>query len=325
MLISTPRVRRPRSRAAIMSALGLTLTATAVSVLAGDSSANPVGGGGATRTWVSGVGDDANPCSRTAPCKTFAGAISKTAAGGEINVLDPGGFGALTITKAITISAEGVEGGVLAGGGSGAIIINAGVNDDVVLRGLDIDGLGSTVSGIRFLQGASLHVEDTSINNVTGAGIDFNATGQTSHLVVDGVRITEAFGAGAIGIWVRPNGGNSSAVITDSSVATTAIGVQVNAGGRARVIGSTISKCVTGLLASTAVVKAATLDVSDTSVSACTNGVVSDGANAIVTLDSSSIAGNTEGITVAGGAAVRSYGNNIIRDGGAPTVTLTLK
>src|SRR6476661_2836392 len=63
----------------------------------------------ATRTWVSGVGDDANPCSRTAPCKTFAGAISKTAPGGEINVLDPGGFGAVTITKSITISSEGFE------------------------------------------------------------------------------------------------------------------------------------------------------------------------------------------------------------------------
>src|SRR5689334_182120 len=67
----------------------------------------------ASRTWVSGVGNDANPCSRTAPCKTFAGAISKTAVGGEINALDPGGFGAVTITKPITISASGVEGGVL--------------------------------------------------------------------------------------------------------------------------------------------------------------------------------------------------------------------
>src|SRR3712207_2348146 len=57
----------------------------------------------ATRTWVSGVGDDANPCSRTAPCKTFAGAISKTANGGEINCLDPGGFGGVTITKSLTI------------------------------------------------------------------------------------------------------------------------------------------------------------------------------------------------------------------------------
>src|SRR6478735_6515222 len=79
----------------------------------------------ATRTWVSGVGDDVNPCSRTAPCKTFAGAISKTAPGGEINCLDPAGFGAVTITKAITISCEGVEAGVLVSG-TNAIIVNAG-------------------------------------------------------------------------------------------------------------------------------------------------------------------------------------------------------
>ncbi|MEY2499360.1 MAG: hypothetical protein QOD12_2916, partial [Verrucomicrobiota bacterium] len=92
----------------------------------------------ATRTWVSGVGDDANPCSRTAPCKTFAGAISKTASGGEINVLDPGGFGGVTITKPITISAEGVEAGVLVSG-TNAIIVNVpNATDFVVLRGLDI-------------------------------------------------------------------------------------------------------------------------------------------------------------------------------------------
>src|SRR5881628_573940 len=96
----------------------------------------------ATRTWVSGVGDDANPCSRTAPCKTFAGAISKTATGGEINVLDPGGFGAVTITKSITISSEGFEAGVLVSG-TNAIIVNAGNTANVVLRGLDIEGLGT--------------------------------------------------------------------------------------------------------------------------------------------------------------------------------------
>src|ERR1700758_2043944 len=76
----------------------------------------------ATRTWVSGVGDDANPCSRTAPCKTFAGTISKTATGGEINVLDPGGFGVLTITKAISIIADSVEAGVLASGTNGIVV-----------------------------------------------------------------------------------------------------------------------------------------------------------------------------------------------------------
>src|SRR4051794_7035359 len=106
----------------------------------------------ATRTWVSGVGDDANPCSRTAPCKTFAGAISKTAAGGEISVLDPGGFGGVTITKSISIVAEGGEGGILAAGTFG-VTVNAGVNDVVNLRGLIIEGAGTGLIGVRFLAG----------------------------------------------------------------------------------------------------------------------------------------------------------------------------
>src|SRR6266478_7531324 len=88
----------------------------------------------ATRTWVSGVGDDANPCSRTAPCKTFAGAISKTANGGEINVLDPGGFGAVTITKPITIDCTGTFGSVLVSGTNGIIFQGAG-GDTAILRG----------------------------------------------------------------------------------------------------------------------------------------------------------------------------------------------
>src|SRR5438045_3864257 len=103
----------------------------------------------ATRTWVSGVGDDANPCSRTAPCKTFAGAISKTAGGGEINVLDPGGFGGVTITKSITISST-FEAGVLVSGTHG-IIVNAGANDQVILEGLDIEGLGTGANGVSVL------------------------------------------------------------------------------------------------------------------------------------------------------------------------------
>src|ERR1700687_3392857 len=100
----------------------------------------------ATRTWVSGVGDDVNPCSRTAPCKTWAGAISKTAAGGEIDALDPGGFGAVTITKAITLD-EG--GGSLVSSlvaNSNAFNVNAGANDVVSLRNISVNGLGQTVS-----------------------------------------------------------------------------------------------------------------------------------------------------------------------------------
>src|SRR6476661_3964160 len=87
----------------------------------------------ATRTWVSGVGDDANPCSRTAPCKTFAGAISKTATGGEISVLDPGGFGAVTITKAITINGDGTLAGILASGTNG-INVAATATDKVIIN-----------------------------------------------------------------------------------------------------------------------------------------------------------------------------------------------
>ncbi|MGB8647163.1 MAG: hypothetical protein WCF84_18140, partial [Anaerolineae bacterium] len=127
----------------------------------------------ATRTWVSGVGDDANPCSRTAPCKTFAGAISKTAAGGEINALDPGGFGAVTITKAITI--EGGPGniaGVLVSGTNG-IVIQAGATDAVILRHLNVDGLNTGLNGIRFLSGGSLTVENVHVQEFTQVGIDY--------------------------------------------------------------------------------------------------------------------------------------------------------
>src|SRR3954470_16444431 len=126
----------------------------------------------ATRTWVSGVGDDVNPCSRTAPCKTFAGAISKTAAGGEINCLDPGGFGAVTINKAMTIDCHYTEGGVLAGGNG--IVVNALSTDAVFLRGLDIFGVNPPTHGVRFLAGGALHIEDCVIrrfNAANSAGI----------------------------------------------------------------------------------------------------------------------------------------------------------
>src|SRR6478735_7405290 len=109
------------------------------------------------RTWVSGVGDDLNPCSRTAPCKTFAGAISKTAAGGEINVLDPGAYGAVTVTKSINIIAEGFEAGVLVSG-TNAIIVNAGVNDVVELRGLDFNGTDNGLAGVKIIAADSVHI-----------------------------------------------------------------------------------------------------------------------------------------------------------------------
>src|ERR1700742_4463946 len=111
----------------------------------------------ATRTWVSGLGDDVNPCSRTAPCKTFAGAISKTAAAGEINCIDAGGYGALTITKSITVKCDNTEAGVLVSGTNG-FVIAAAATDRVVITGLDFEGLGPTalsLNGIKVNSAAS--------------------------------------------------------------------------------------------------------------------------------------------------------------------------
>jgi hypothetical protein len=136
----------------------------------------------ATRTWVSGVGDDANPCSRTAPCKTFAGAISKTAAGGEIDCLDPGGFGAVTITKSMTIDCGPNAGGVLNSGSNG-IVVNAGVSDKIVLRNIFVQGGNpggvQGTNGIRFLGGKELHLDNVTVigQSILCVDVNDNTTG----------------------------------------------------------------------------------------------------------------------------------------------------
>src|SRR5437868_4398557 len=112
----------------------------------------------ATRTWVSGVGDDANPCSRTAPCKTFAGAISKTAPGGEIDALDPAGFGGVTITKSITLDGTGTLASILVSGTNG-VIINAGTGDRVVLRNIQLNGIGTGTNGVNILQAGTVDLD----------------------------------------------------------------------------------------------------------------------------------------------------------------------
>jgi hypothetical protein len=126
-------------------------------------------GAQATRTWVSGVGDDVNPCSRTAPCKTFAGAISKTAANGEINCLDPGGFGSVTIIKSLAIVCDGIGGSVLASGTNG-ITVRAGDKDKVLLSGLDIHGGGTGINGIRVLSAESVVIRNSVIQAFSTPG-----------------------------------------------------------------------------------------------------------------------------------------------------------
>jgi hypothetical protein len=131
----------------------------------------------ATRTWVSGVGDDANPCSRTAPCKTFAGAISKTAAHGEISVLDPGGFGTVNITKSISIVSDGSEGSIL-GCSVNGVIVNAGANDVVNLSGLYFEGCNNGVNGVRIIRARTVTIRKCLIRG-------FAATANSVGIVVD--------------------------------------------------------------------------------------------------------------------------------------------
>ena len=156
--------------------------------------------GQATRTWVSGVGDDANPCSRTAPCKTFAGAISKTATAGEINCLDPGGFGGVTITKSLTIKCHYTEGGVLVSG-TNAIVVNAASTSTVTLRGLDINGLGTGLNGVRILSAKAVRVMDSEIYGFTRDGIDHEPSTNPAKL---GVYNTHIHDNNGVGVMVAP-------------------------------------------------------------------------------------------------------------------------
>ncbi len=208
-----------------------------VSALLAVVSASSFASAQATRTWVSGVGDDANPCSRTAPCKTFAGAISKTAAHGEINVLDPGGFGAVTITKSITIEGSGGSiSGVLVSG-TNAIIINLpGATDRVTLRNLEIHGVASgpnnALNGIYMLSQGSLIVENTRIYGFSQGGIVVENTSGNANIHVDQARISDS----ATAINVNPNGaapntGTATLWLSNSTIVQNTTGLANSATG----------------------------------------------------------------------------------------------
>jgi hypothetical protein len=159
----------------------------------------------ATRTWVSGFGDDANPCSRTAPCKTFAGAISKTAAAGEINVIDPGGFGAVTITKSISIRSDHIEAGVLVSG-TNAIIVNVASTDKVLLEGLDIEGLGTGIHGVQIVGSGTTTIVRCAIRHFTGNGVNLVGAAGARAVVVDSIVTNNAGGFNIAGAGVQNTG-----------------------------------------------------------------------------------------------------------------------
>jgi len=188
----------------------------------------------ATRTWVSGVGDDANPCSRTAPCKTFAGAISRTAAAGEIDALDSGGFGTLTITKAITVDGAGTIASVLSAGTNG-FNVNVANTDTVILRNLSVNGVGTGINGINwFNAGGNLIVENVEIERVTGSGIFMNLT-NSGNLMVTNSRINNCGSTDNTDAAIRITTTFGSAKATIAGTTMTGNRVGVNVGDRAQV------------------------------------------------------------------------------------------
>jgi len=295
----------------------------------------------ATRTWVSGVGDDVNPCSRTAPCKTFAGAISKTAAGGEINCLDPGGFGAVTITKSLTIDCHFTEGGALAGGNG--IVVNALSTDVVTLRGLDIFGVSPPSNGVRILVAAAVHIEDCVIrrfNTATSYGISFQPSGATQLFVSNSKISSNGASGGGGGILVSPTGASGIGRVTLSNVTVEdnpnhGIFVDMTAGTNA---GSTMLIDQTTLAGNgngisvlsngtTVNIMMSRSNVSNNSL----NGIIGNGP-VFIRVGGTSITGNsfTAGSAVVGvnGAAVHSYTTNQLdgnNNNGAFTFNIPLR
>ena len=293
-----------------MNKIRFTLNATAalVILLAASSMANAQ----ATRTWVSGVGDDVNPCSRTAPCKTFAGAISKTAAGGEISVLDPGGFGAVTITKSITIDGGGIRGSILAASVNGVIVNLPAATDKVILRNLSINGAGSGINGIRFIQNGRLYVEDCTIFGFnSGRGIDFAPTALNTVLSVRNTSIREINGAG---VGILPAAGASAKASFDNVVVErTQNGFVINDTSGVVIHNSRIAHSVSsGVLVSGSASGDPDVFIESSVISNNgTNGIRSQGtATTEVRLSNNAITGNATGVSIANTAKILSFGNN---------------
>ncbi|MET0753501.1 MAG: right-handed parallel beta-helix repeat-containing protein [Pyrinomonadaceae bacterium] len=258
----------------------------------------------ATRTWISGVGDDANPCSRTAPCKTLQGTISKTATNGEMNILDPGGFGGVTINKSMTIDGGSFIAGVLVSGSNG-IIINA-ANSVVTLRGLDINGLTTGLSGIRIINAKAVFIENCTIYGFQKGIADERTTGgslSVTNTVIKNNNVVNAL----IG------GGSTPAIkaVFDNvqlKNSSTGIGLWASTGSTVSVINSVISgNFDKGVYAE----ETAIVDIQGGTISFNDTGIQLESGSPTVRISNVTITMNNVGVDVQGGS-LDSYNNNKI-------------
>jgi hypothetical protein len=286
-----------------------------------------------TRTFVSGVGNDADPCSRTAPCRTFAGAFNKTSAGGEINCLDPGGYGGLTINKSISIICQYTEGGSLvAGAGVNGITVNAGATDSVFLRGIDFHGATTATNGLRVLAGGVVHLQDSVIrrfNATNGLGVRITPSTATQVTITDTTIADNGTGATGGGILIQPTGAGGSAHVTLRNVR-----VQNNAANQLRVdttgntgagislviedsqfIGGTNGIQIAQPAATTSVIGM----ITGSTIALCSGtGIdVNGGSSTTVRVAHTTITRCGTGVDV-GGGTINTYGNNRNDGNGAP-------
>jgi hypothetical protein len=274
----------------------------------------------ATRTWVSGVGDDVNPCSRTAPCKTFAGAISKTATNGEINCLDPAGYGAVTVTKSITIDCEDTQGSILSAGTNGVIVnITAGTDTKKAfkLRGVSINGAGTGINGIRVLSALQIDLDEVVIQGVTQHGISFENTSGTTKASLSAVTINNNVGNGVNAFII---GGSLTLGITNSRLLNNATGLNLSNGTKATIVNSSVTGNTTGVLAFNAEMAVMACDISHntTGVNASTGGVIRITGNTITN--------NGTGLTSTGN--ITSFTSNMFQGNavnGSPNFTVLLQ
>lgn len=281
--------------------------AMACAVLALPASAFAVGT--TTRTWVSGVGDDANPCSRTAPCKTFAGTLAQTAPGGEIDVLDPGGFGAVSIAQPLTIISSSFTAGVLVTGGDG-VDVSVPAGDTVTLEGLDINGLGTSAYGVKFSGGGSLILRNDEIYGFAKDGVLMDdSTGGTLY-----VENSSIYSNAWDGIGVEATADPQQVIVSDSDITGNGCGIA---------LGPVSSATCNGAPDTTDSITASMLN---DEISGNTDaGIEADGASATAEFYGNEISGNGTGIRADDGGNLVQYGENAVLGNtanGAPNSTV---
>lgn len=264
----------------------------------------------ATRTWVSGVGMDSNPCSRTAPCQTFAGAIGKTAVGGEISVLDPHGYGPVTITKSLTINAEGSLASVLVGLSGTGITVNAGASDVVYLKNIDINGVGNGGTGINWIAGNALIMDRVKIANMTNIGFNINKSAN-GYLSMTNSSISNCINGGLI---ATTSTGTIRADIDNTKVFGCSYGFKILANTQFTIKNSSVSGCGIGGFQATGGLAVMNLQACVATHNA--SGVKTE-LGGVIRLGQSTVSNNlTKGLDTASGGTIESYQDNYI--GGNP-------